>query len=201
MNSDMARPQIHDPELVLDHARALVLGKGVRAATVEAIASASGAPVGSLYHRFESRDNLLARLWLRAVRRSQSAFCSAAEVDDPEKAALAAALSIFDFCDREREDARLLISLRREDLVQAEISVEVSGELKVLNDPVKRTLGRLAQRLYGRVGANEVDRVLLATFDLPYGIARSYVVRGAPIPPQRRQYLKVAVLAVLRNAC
>ena len=196
----MARPQIHDPELVLDHARALVLAKGVRAATIEAIAAASGAPVGSLYHRFESRDDLLTRLWLRAVRRSQSAFCSAAEANDPEEAALAAAMSIFDFCDRQREDARLLTSLRREDFVQGEISAELSGELKVLNDPVKRTLRRLAQRLYGRVGANEVDRVLLATFDLPYGIARSYVVGSVPIPPQRRQYLKVAVLAVLRNA-
>jgi AcrR family transcriptional regulator len=193
----MARPRLHDPDLVLDTARALILEKGLRAATMEAIAEASGAPIGSIYHQFASRDDLLARLWLRAVRRSQLAFRKAATAGDPVQAAVLAALSIFDFCDRERADARLLASIRRADLLQAELSAELAHELKVLNEPIALTLAELARRLYGRAGRNEIDRVLLAVFDLPYGTARSHVLRGTQIPRQRRLYLQAAVLAVL----
>ena len=155
--------------------------------------------MGSLYHYFNSRDELLARLWVRAVRRSQAAFCAAAEHPDPERAAAEAAFSIYDFCTRERADARLLVSMRREDLIQAELPVGLMGELKDLNRPVRQALERLARRLYERAGTEEFDRVLLATFDLPYGMARPYVIRGETPPEQRRRLLEAAVLAVIRD--
>ena len=196
----VARPRIHQPDAVLDHARRVVLEKGVRAATVEAIASASGAPMGSLYHYFGSRDELLARLWVRAVRRSQAAFCAAAEHEDPKRAAVAAALSIYDFCAREQDDARLLVSMRREDLIRAELSADLMQELKDLNRPVQQALERLSRRLYGRARSEDVDRVLLATFDLPYGTARPYVIRRKTPPGHRRKLVEAAVLAVIRDA-
>lgn len=194
----LARPRIHQPDTVLDHARDVVLKRGSRAATMEAIASASGAPMGSLYHCFNSRDELLARLWVRAVRRSQAAFRAAAQHPDPERAAVEAAFSIYDFCARERDDARLLVSMRREDLIQAELPAGLTRELKDLNHPVRQALERLARRLYERAGTEEFDRVLLATFDLPYGLARPYVIRGKTPPELRRRLLEAAVLAVIR---
>jgi AcrR family transcriptional regulator len=194
----MARPRIHQPDVVLDHVRRLVLENGLRAATIEAIAAVSGAPMGSIYHYFNSRDELLARLWVRAVRRSQAAFRSAAELEDPERAAVAAALSIYDFCVRERDDARLLVSIRREDLIKSELPADILDELEGLNRPVQRTLRQLSLRLYQRAEQADVDRVLLATFDLPYGVARPYVVRGQTPPAHRRPLLEPAVLAILR---
>jgi AcrR family transcriptional regulator len=193
------RPRIHQPDAVLDHARDIVLERGVRAATMEAIARTSGAPMGSLYHYFSSHDELLARLWVRAVRRSQAAFRAAAENEDPEQAALAAALSIYDFCVRERDDARLLTSMRREDLIHAELPADLTQELKNLNQPVRETLVDLSRRLYGDAQPEDLDRVLLATFDLPYGIARPFVLRGRTPPKQRRKLLEAAVLAVIRD--
>jgi AcrR family transcriptional regulator len=193
----MARPRIHQPEVVLDHARSLVLENGLRAATIEAIAAVSGAPIGSLYHYFNSRDELLARLWVRAVRRSQAAFRSAADLEDPERAAVGAALSIYDFCVRERDDARLLMSMRREDLVKSELPAEILDELEGLNRPVHQTLKQLSLRLYQRATSDDLDRILLATFDLPYGVARPYVVRGQTPPAHRRSLLEPAVLAIL----
>src|SRR5215204_5291529 len=68
----MARPQLHPTDTMLDAARDLLLEDGSRSATIEAIASSSGAPTGSIYHRFGSRDALIARLWMRAVYRSQA---------------------------------------------------------------------------------------------------------------------------------
>ena len=108
----MPRPQLHPTDTMLDATRDLLLEDASRA-TIEAIAHASGAPTGSIYHRFGSRDELVARLWIRAVHRSQASFLVALERDDAREAALAAAMSILDFCEEHPADARLLVSFRR----------------------------------------------------------------------------------------
>jgi AcrR family transcriptional regulator len=182
---------------MLDAARDLLLGEGSRSATMEAIADASGAPTGSIYHRFGSRDELIARLWIRAVYRSQASFVAALERDDPSEAALAAALSIIDFCEEHPADAQLLVAFRREDLVKTIPDGPVAEELAVLNRPVERAVVALARRLYGRPTRAALDRTLLAVFDLPYGAARRYLISGAPLPKALRADVSRAVAAVI----
>jgi hypothetical protein len=48
-----------------------------RAASVAAIAAASGAPVGTLYHRFGNRNGVLTAAWLRALERLSPQPCPA----------------------------------------------------------------------------------------------------------------------------
>jgi AcrR family transcriptional regulator len=182
---------------MLDAARDLLLGEGSRSATMEAIADASGAPTGSIYHRFGSRDELIARLWLRAVYRSQASFVAALERDDPREAALAAAMSIIDFCEEHPADAQLLVAFRREDLVKTIPDGPLAEELAVLNRPVERAVVGLARRLYGRPTRAALDRTLLAVFDLPYGAARRYLISGAPLPKALRADLRRAIAAVI----
>jgi AcrR family transcriptional regulator len=182
---------------MLDTARALLLEEGSRSATVGAIAKASGAPIGTIYHRFGSRDELIARLWIRAVYRSQASFVAAMEREEPSEAALAAAMSIIDFCEQHPSDARLLASFRREDLLQAIPEGALAEELASLNRPVERAVVRLAQRLYGKRSRAALDRTLLAVFDLPYGAARRYLIAGSPLPPRLRDDLGRAIVAVL----
>jgi AcrR family transcriptional regulator len=182
---------------MLDAARDLLLGEGSRSATMEAIADASGAPTGSIYHRFGSRDELIARLWLRAVYRSQASFVAALERDDPREAALAAAMSIIDFCEEHPADAQLLVAFRREDLVKTIPDGPLAEELAVLNRPVERAVVGLARRLYGRPTRAALDRTLLAVFDLPYGAARRYLISGAPLPKALRADLSRAIAAVI----
>jgi AcrR family transcriptional regulator len=190
------RPQVHPTDTMLDAARDLLL-EGSRNATMEAIADASGAPTGSIYHRFGSRDELIARLWIRAVYRSQASFVAALERDDPREAALAAAMSIIDFCDEHPADARLLVAFRREDLVKTIPEGSLAEELAVLNRPVERAVAALARRLYGRATRAALDRTLLAVFDLPYGAVRRYLISGAPLPNALRADLSRAVAAVI----
>ena len=167
---------------MLDAARDLLLEDGSRSATIEAIADASGAPTGSIYHRFGSRDELIAKLWIRAVHRSQASFLAALERDSPREAALAAALSIVDFCEDHPADAQLLVGFRREDLISAVPEGPLADELAVLNRPVERALVQLARRLYGRRSRAALDRTLLAVFDLPYGAARRHLITGSRLP-------------------
>ena len=184
--------------MILDAARTLVLEEGAGGATVGAIASASGAPIGSIYHAFGSRDTLLAQLWIRAVRRSQRRFLEALEKgSDPLDGAVAAALSIYDFARDEPGDARLLASLRREDLIQMPLPAEVASELAELNRPIEEAIGALARRLFGRVSRERVEQTALAVFDLPYGALRRHLVSGKRPPAALRPPLARAVRAAL----
>ena len=195
----MARPSTHDTDVILDAARALVLDRGAAGATVGGIAGASGAPVGSLYHRFGSRDALLARLWLRAVRRSQKPYLDALEAaaEPPLDAAAAAALAVYDHALAEPGDARLLISLRRADLRDRPLPPELARELVELNRPLGEAISRLARALYGRTGPANVERVVVATVDLVHGALRRHLVAGTAPPAATRVQLERAVRAAL----
>jgi AcrR family transcriptional regulator len=193
----MPRPTVHSTDSILDSARELLLEQGAGRATIEAIAGASGAPTGSIYHRFGSRDAMLARLWIRAVQRSQKEFLTACAAEDPREAALGAARSIIAFCRSNPADARLLVSFRREDLMQATEDGELKAELEDLNRPVQRAVMLLARRLFGSAHRRNLDRAVLATFDLPYGAARRYLIMGTSLPQQLEADVEAAVKAVI----
>jgi AcrR family transcriptional regulator len=197
MGTVMPRPKLHPTDTMLDAARDLILEDGSRSATIEAIAGASGAPTGSIYHRFGSRDELITRLWMRAVYRSQASFVTALEQRDAKDAALAAAMSIIDFCEDHPADAQLLASFRREDLIRSAPEGPLADELADLNRPVERAVIHLARRLYGTRSRAALDRTLMAVFDLPYGAARRHLISGARLPTGLRADLSRAVSAVL----
>jgi AcrR family transcriptional regulator len=185
----VGRPRLHSDDVILDAARDLVLAGGARSTTLNAIARASGAPKGSVYHRYASLDDLLAATWIRAVRRAQRAFLEAVDDDDPVAAAVAGALSLHDFAQREPADARLLASMRREDLVV--------GEVADVNRPVQAAIARLARRLYGSASADNVERTVCAVVDLPLGAVRRHLIAGTPLPRTLRGQLDAAVRAAL----
>jgi AcrR family transcriptional regulator len=181
---------------MLDVARDLLLEEGAHGATIEAISAVSGAPTGSIYHRFGSRDELVTRLWMRAVRRSQAAFLDAVDVEDPAMAAVSGGMSIFDFCRAQPRDARLLVSFRYEDLVRAAPQGPLADELRELNRPVEAAVAGLARALHGRATPAAVGHVLLVVFDLPYGAVRRHLIAGVD-PPQR---LRADLERALRGA-
>jgi AcrR family transcriptional regulator len=155
--------------------------------------------MGSIYHRFGSVDDLLTEMWIRAVRRSQARFAAAAEQSDPIEAAVGAALSVYDFCVDNPADGRLLLSFRPEDIARGRIAPRQRAELEDLNKPLKAVVQDLARRLYGRASRRSLDRVILATFDLPHGAIRRPLASGEKIPPQRREAVETAVRAVLAD--
>lgn len=183
-------------EAILDAARGVILTRGVRGATVEAIARAAGVPVGSIYHRFSSIDELLARVWLRAVRRSQErALAVPTSAGRPVESAVAVALAMYDHCLDEPEDTLLLDVLRRADVLSLELGT-LGEELETVNDGVLELMATLARALYGRADASGRDLVLLALVDMPHGFAHRALISGVRSPARRRR-LPAAVMAVL----
>lgn len=175
----MARARKHGTDAILDAVRALVLAEGPRAAGIAAIAEVSGAPVGTLYHRFGSRDGVLIEMWLRALRRFQAPYLGAAADPDPIAAGSAMARAVIAFARAHPEDARLLLGVRRRDLLDGPSTDELDAHLAALNAPLEAAARRLARDLHGRATARAVDAVHAAVLDLPYGAVSRHATRGA----------------------
>jgi AcrR family transcriptional regulator len=174
----VAPPRKHQTDEILDAARAIVLQRGPRAASVAAIARDSGAPVGTLYHRFASRDGLLTAVWLRALERFQwLALDAASRHQEPLDRAEALAAAAIAFASRYRDDARLLLAVRRDDLLDRAPDSDFRRRLGELNEPLVRELHAIARALYGRADSRSVAAVTRAVVDLPYSAVRTYAGR------------------------
>jgi AcrR family transcriptional regulator len=179
----MAPPRKHDTDRILDAARALVLRDGPRAASVAAIARDSQAPVGTLYHRFGSRDGVLAATWLRALESFQCRALEAAAEPDPLEAAVAMASAQVSFAAEQPEDARLLMTLRRDDLLDADPDDSFRTRLDAINAPLEATLAKLAEALRGAEDARAVDAITRAVVDLPNAAIRRHTRSDGQLPP------------------
>ncbi|MBJ7330939.1 MAG: TetR/AcrR family transcriptional regulator [Solirubrobacteraceae bacterium] len=189
----MAAPRKHDTDTILDAARALALEHGPRGLGVAAIAEASGAPVGTLYHRFSDRDGVLAATWLRALRRFQETALSAAEATpgDPVERAVAIGMAALTFSREDPDDARLLIVLRRDDLLDAAPDEAFASELAAINAPLEAMLKELTRALYGRAGRREFERMRRAVVDVSYSAVRAH-------PADQPRWLAAEVEAAIR---
>ena len=176
----MAPPRKHETDAILDTTRTLVLTDGPRAASVSAIAKASGAPAGTLYHRFGSRNGILSAAWLRALERFQSR-AMAATADSPLEAAVAMAAAFVGFARELPEDAQLLLTLRPSDLLDGEPDAAFQETLTGMNAPLLVRVNGLAENLYGSSDERSVEAVTRAVADLPYGVVRRHAYAD-PMP-------------------
>jgi AcrR family transcriptional regulator len=191
----MAPPRKHETDAILDATRTLVLAAGPRAASVTAIAEASGAPAGTLYHRFGNRNGILSAAWLRALERFQSR-AMAAEGDTPLATAVEMAKAVVSFARELPEDAQLLLTLRPSDLLDGEPDAAFRDTLAAMNAPLLTRLREFARQLYGRTDERSIEAVARAIADLPYGVVRRHAFDN-PMPPWLEVDVATAARAVL----
>jgi AcrR family transcriptional regulator len=192
----MGRPAKFNTEQILDATAQLVAEGGPRLATVAGIAERLGAPTGSIYHRFNSRDLLLARLWIRTVRRSQEGFVAALSQDDVEKAALDAALHVPRWSRSNLDDACVLVLYRREQLAE-QWPEELGAELATLNDAIKAGVRAFVRRRFGSVTKANLDVTSFALLDVPYAAVRRYLINSSPPPPSVDDLIARTVRCIL----
>lgn len=193
----MAPPRKHETDVILDAARTLVLDGGPRAASVAAIAKASGAPAGTLYHRFGNRDGILTAAWLRALRRFQERAL-AADGETPTDTAVAMSVAAVAFARSLPDDARLLLTIRPGDLLDDEPDAAFRQTLAEMNAPLTQRVAALARELYGNSRARSVDAVARAVADLPYAVVRRHA-HDDPMPSWLEKDVAASALAVLQS--
>ncbi|HEU4362376.1 MAG TPA: TetR/AcrR family transcriptional regulator [Mycobacterium sp.] len=191
----MAPPRKHETDVILDATRTLVLADGPRSASVAAIAKASGAPAGTLYHRFGNRNGILAAAWLRALERFQARALAAA-ADTAPATAVAMAVAAVSFARELPDDARLLLTIRPGDLLDGAPDAAFSATLAAMNAPLLQCIGELAQQLYGGDDPRSLDAVTRAVVDLPYAVVRRHA-RDKVLPSWLEDDVAAAVRALL----
>ena len=197
----MAPPRKHETDVILDATRALVLRHGPRAASVAAIAKASGAPAGTLYHRFGNRDGVVTAAWLRALERFQSrALAAAADtpVDTGLETATAMAVAAIGFARELPDDARLLLTIRPDDLRDGQPDAAFRQTLAAMNAPLIERVRELAAQLYGSSDPRALDAVNRAVADLPYAVVRRHA-REDPMPDWLESDVAAAARALLQS--
>jgi AcrR family transcriptional regulator len=177
----VGRPAKFDSEQILDTAVTLIAGAGPTQTTMAAIAELLEAPSGSIYHRFESRELMLAHLWIRTVRRAQAGFVADLESDDLRSSAIDAALHMPRWSRSHVQEATVLLLYRREDLA-ARWPKELGASLSELNTGISTALRGFTKRLYGRIADKNLQTVSFALIDVPYAASRRYLLAGRPPP-------------------
>ena len=193
----MPRPAKHDETRILDAAASLVAARGPGAATITAIGAAIGAPNGSIYHRFRTRDELLGRLWLRKAAFFQDRFAAALRHPDARQAGLDAALSLPRAAREDFDGARIMLLHRRQDFLGGGWPAEMAAEAERLGDQAREGLADIARRLFGRNTAATRRTATFAVLDIPFAAVRRPVGAGVPPPPEMDRLIARAYAAVV----
>lgn len=191
----MARPQKFTSDEILDAAADAVATRW-RDATIGDVAQRVGAPVGSIYHRFGSREELFVSLWLRSIRRFHAGLVEAATDPDPHNALLRCALHLPRFCREHPLDAGAMTLYRQPDLLE-DCPPTLREDVVHLNDEAFGILHSLASRRYRDVGPRHIALVKLAVGESPYGLVRRHLREAAQIPEWMDDVVMAASTAIL----
>lgn len=189
----MGRPARYDSATILRAASQIIATGGPASATIAAISEAVGAPNGSIYHRFPTREHLLGRVWLETASGFQNAWADAARGEsDPVEAGLAAALTMPARVRKDPLAARIMLLHRREDFIADGWPSDLAEEARRLGDQIKTELGNLTRRLFGKADRSGIQRTTFATIDLPFAAVRRPVELGTPLPFQTEDLIERA---------
>ncbi len=186
-----------DQQLIAS-ARELVLEGGPAAATVGAIASRVGAPIGSVYHRFRSRELILAHVLLDAVAAFQAPYLEVGSREDVTAGEIAA--YFVEWVQQHPHDAKLLALYRRSEFLSGGMPEELAQRAERLQADIFDWLKVLCRRWFGRVSQRAQDAIRLAVIEIPYGAVRGRLGRGERFPEELARLVAAAADAVIASA-
>jgi AcrR family transcriptional regulator len=159
-------------------------------ATLADIREATGLSTGSLYHRFGSREGLMAEAWLFAVWEFQQRFLAALNREG-FAAGVEAALETPRFCRREPDLSLVLVCCRSSEFLCGELAPELRARAANANTLAMSAIADFSRR---------IDRPLmacqLALVAFPLGAVRMFLPKR-PVPPEIDDYVRKAVAVTL----
>jgi AcrR family transcriptional regulator len=174
----MGRAQFDQADF-LAAARDLIAERGPEAVTIDSVAERIGAPKGSFYYRFASRDALLGEVWLKTVLAYQQGFVAAIEAGDGLQAALHAPA----WARRYLDDARLLMLYSRHDFVHGPWPAELRRGVADQAERFEGCLRSFARGAFGRAGRGEMRRTTFVLAEVPLAAVKPHLQRRERPPP------------------
>ncbi|MFD4428595.1 TetR/AcrR family transcriptional regulator [Nocardia sp. NPDC058497] len=191
----MARPRLFTDDQVLDAARDLLVDPAITRPAITAIGKAAGVHTGSIYVRFASRDELLARLWLRSIRRFHEGLLAALAGPSP---LLAAATYLPRYCRANPTEARAMKMFHRDELLDVGPE-DLRAQIATVNDAMNAALLAAVVTEFGTADERATALAEAAVKAIPYGLVRDYIARAAPIPDWIDEVTATATGAVLER--
>jgi AcrR family transcriptional regulator len=174
----MGRAQF-DHTSFLDAARGLIAERGPQAVTVDSVTERMGAPKGSFYYRFASRDALIGEVWLKTVLAYQEGFVAAIEAGE----GLSAALHTPAWARRHLDDARLLMLYSRHDFVHGPWPAELRRGVADQAERFEGCLRKFARGAFGRAGPAQMRRATFVLAEVPIAAVKPHLQRRERPPP------------------
>jgi AcrR family transcriptional regulator len=116
------------------------------ALTLQTLSARTGVAIGSLYHRFEGREALLAAAWLDAVERFQGGFLEALAGGDLS-AGRDAALATPRFCRAAPDAAIILVCCRQAEFLRPETPPDLTARIACVNEGTARAIREFAKQV------------------------------------------------------
>ena len=197
----MGRPPRYAEADILEGAKHVSAEIGPQKLTIAAVAERAGVPVGSIYHRYASRDEILAAVWLDFIEEFQEHWLAELEGEDVVRAGLAAVRYACDWVRRHPREARLMLLHRRKDFASDRWPASYRRRAEGLARRAGASVMRYASRLTGRAGAAELRHVRFALVDVPTAALKRDVEAGAaPSAGMERIVLDTCAYALRRAA-
>jgi AcrR family transcriptional regulator len=188
----MGRAKFNDADFT-GAALAIAAERGPLAVTVGSITERLGAPTGSFYHRFASRDVLLGELWLQTVLDFQKGTTAALDAGDGLRAALHIPVWVREHLD----EARLLLLHHRDDFVQGEWPQSLRERVAAQAERMAGGFARAARLIFGRARSEEIRRAQFMLAEVPVAAVRRHIERREPPPPMVEELIRITYYAVV----
>jgi AcrR family transcriptional regulator len=189
----MGRQARFGAETFIAAAKAIAAAEGPAAVTVATVTARAKAPTGSFYHRFASRDALLAELWLSAQQSFQRGFVALADLDDGPRAAV----YTLDWARGDMELASLVLLYSRTEIIGAQPPAKVKEAERALQRQLEACLSGFVRRNLHATTAEAVRRARFALLELPAAAARTHLERREAIPASVDHMVRAAYPALI----
>jgi AcrR family transcriptional regulator len=180
-------------EQFVDAALKIAANHGPAAVTIAAVAEEVGAPVGSVYHRFLSRDVLMAKVWLKVVTSFQQEFIKALRNDEGLQAALYTPRWVL----LHPAEARILLLYRREELVSGAWPEELREGVMQIKRQLDESIQKYTKRTFGSSSQAIVSRTIFALIEVPYAAVLRYIRQGKKPPKVVEKYIKETYVTIM----
>lgn len=174
----MVRKAEFDDDIFISATIKLISAGGPTAATMAAIAHNTGAPTGSIYHRFKSRTALLGQVWLQcmtAMTKDILPLLNKGHSCDAIKA-------FIDWAIKNPAMARIIMLYSENDLIDGDLPPDIYNSLNDVNRQLGKGLSNLLKHRGSPLTASNLALANFAIFDGPIAAMKPYLRDKRPSP-------------------
>jgi AcrR family transcriptional regulator len=189
----MGRPPKYSNDQILDAVLDSLRRFPARQITVAIVADCLGAPSGSIYHRFASRDALLASAWLRSGEGFRAELARLSAAPDPLEGGFGVVRYTLDWARRRPAEAVFVLLNTRSEFTSGEWPAQLARRATRLGNDITDTVRTFAARIPGI----SLARARFALLDVPQAAIRRAHVTGTALDDEAQRMVEETVGVLL----